>query len=64
MNENKRGAMLGFGSKLWAMAEKLRGYMDAARSHTWSGMFLLNLSGDVYANVTCGRHRGDKKTCT
>jgi hypothetical protein len=35
MNEHKREAIRGFGNKLWAMAEKLRGYMDAASSKTW-----------------------------
>jgi len=26
--------------------------------------FLNNLSGDVHANVTCVRNRGDEKNCT
>jgi hypothetical protein len=34
-------------------------------THMVSGIvFLNNLSGDVHANVTCVRNRGDGKNCT
>jgi hypothetical protein len=35
MNENKRGTIPAFGSKLCTMAAKLHGPMDSVRSYPW-----------------------------
>jgi type I restriction enzyme M protein len=49
MNAARNGANLGFESKLWEMADKLRGHMDASEyKHVVLGLIFLKYISDAF----------------
>jgi type I restriction enzyme M protein len=47
-NQQTFGAMLGFESKLWEMADKLRNNMDAEYKHVVLGLLFLKYISDAF----------------
>ena len=47
---HRTGATLGFEAKLWALADKLRGHMDAAEyKHVVLGLIFLKYISDAFS---------------
>ena len=62
MTQNNNGANLGFENKLWEMADKMRGHMDAGEyKHVVLGLIFLKYISDAFQASMRTGHKLDKQ---